>query len=90
MNTARIMLWGKRTGYVSWDSNRSLATFRYDPNLVRHGIEISPLKMPLGKDEYEFPELERRTFKGLPGMAEAARRQPVAKAGDSTHPSSRS
>jgi len=51
MNTAGIMLWGKRTGYVSWDSNRSLATFRYDPNLVRHGIEISPLKMPLGKDE---------------------------------------
>jgi len=37
-------------------------------NFVKTGIELSPLKMPLSRQIYTFPELNNDTFKGLPGL----------------------
>ena len=62
------MLWGRRIGAVSWDQTRALAVFQYDPDFVGAGIEVSPMAMPVREAPYEFPDLSRKTFNGLPGM----------------------
>ncbi len=68
MTDANVMLWGRRIGAVSWDHARALAVFQYDPAFVDAGIEVAPLTMPARETPYEFPALNRETFRGLPGM----------------------
>ena len=68
MTDANVILWGRRIGAVSWDEPRSLGVFQYDPAFVGAGIEVAPLTMPTRETPYEFPALNRETFKGLPGM----------------------
>ena len=63
------MLWGERIGAVAWDERRQTAVFRYDETFAQRGIELSPLMMPVGqKGVFEFPDLDRHTFNGLPGL----------------------
>jgi serine/threonine-protein kinase HipA len=47
---------------------RDYATFQFTPEFVDSGIQVSPVTMPLSRQIYEFPELPRRTFLGLPGL----------------------
>ena len=68
MTTASVELWGKRIGAVSWAADRGIGIFQYTPEFSASGIEVSPLQMPLRETPYEFGELRRETFKGLPGM----------------------
>lgn len=68
MTDARVVLWGKRIGAVSWDEARALGVFQYDPDFVGASIEVSPIKMPVREAPYEFSALSKETFKGLPGM----------------------
>ena len=68
MTDANVVLWGRRIGAVSWDQTRTLAVYQYDPDFVGAGIEVAPLTMPARETPYEFPALNRDTFKGLPGM----------------------
>lgn len=68
MTIARVQLWGKSIGAVSWDERAGLARFEYDPGFVHSGIEVAPLTMPLAKQIYSFPALSRETFHGLPGL----------------------
>jgi len=65
---ARVELWGRTIGAVSWEEGRDHASFQYDPDFARSGIEVAPLIMPLGDQVYAFPELAPRSFHGLPGM----------------------
>ncbi len=65
---ARVQLWGRTIGAVSWDEGRSVAAFQYDPEFAGSGIELSPLVMPLDDQVHEFPALARETFHGLPGL----------------------
>lgn len=55
-------------GAVSFDSEKGSGAFEYDPSFVKKGIELSPIKMPLSKRIFSFPELNFNTFKGLPGL----------------------
>ncbi|TDB54642.1 type II toxin-antitoxin system HipA family toxin [Photorhabdus khanii] len=55
-------------GAVSFDTSTGLGAFEYDPSFIKKGIELSPLKMPLAKRIYSFPELDFNTFRGLPGL----------------------
>ncbi|WJV63399.1 type II toxin-antitoxin system HipA family toxin [Pectobacteriaceae bacterium C52] len=55
-------------GAVSFDTDSGLGAFEYDPGFIKKGIELAPLKMPLAKRIYSFPELNFNTFKGLPGL----------------------
>lgn len=55
-------------GAVSFDPSTGLGAFEYYPSFLSKGIELSPLKMPLAKRIYSFPELDFNTFKGLPGL----------------------
>ena len=55
-------------GAVSFDTKTGIGAFEYDPSFVSTGIELSPVKMPLAKRIYSFPELGFETYKGLPGL----------------------
>ena len=68
VTTARVLLFGTHIGSVAWDDEREVGIYEYDPDFLRSGIEIAPLKMPLGPGTFAFPELSTDTFKGLPGL----------------------
>lgn len=68
MTDARVQLWGRTIGAVSWDQERSLGYFQYTPEFARSGIQVAPLSMPLRQDTYSFPALPKETFLGLPGL----------------------
>ena len=65
---AKVQLWGRTIGAVALDEGRDVATFQYDPDFARSGIELSPVTMPLSERVQEFPALPRNTFHGLPGL----------------------
>jgi len=67
-NDARVILWGRMIGAVSWLEDRQLGVFQYAPEFVASGIELAPLTMPLAAFPYEFPGLAREAFHGLPGL----------------------
>lgn len=69
VNAAKVILYGRAIGSVSWDDRYGLARFEYDPSFVKQGIEPSPLMMPVREGRiYSFGDLDATTFKGLPGM----------------------
>ncbi|MDP3719881.1 MAG: HipA domain-containing protein [Acidobacteriota bacterium] len=65
---AEVRLWGRTIGAAAMDDTRAHATFQYTPEFVESGIQVAPLVLPLSTRPYEFPELPRRTFHGLPGL----------------------
>jgi serine/threonine-protein kinase HipA len=65
---AEVRLWGRTIGAVSLEEGRDVASFQFDPDFARSGIELSPLVMPLSGQIYQFPALSLKTFHGLPGM----------------------
>ena len=68
-SNAKVMLWGKVIGFVSWEYERSVASFQYNPDFVdQSGMQLSPRHMPLGHTPYVFPLLDRDTYMGLPGL----------------------
>ena len=67
-NDARVVLWGKTIGAVTWLADREIGVFQYAPDFLNSGIQVAPLMMPLIEFPYEFSALARNTFKGLPGL----------------------
>jgi len=67
-DTARVILWGRDIGAVTWLPERNLGVFQYTPEFADSAIEVAPLVMPLTDFPYEFPSLSFDTFRGLPGM----------------------
>lgn len=66
--TAKIYLWNHFVGAVLWDESDGTGVFEYDPDFCKLGLEIAPIMMPAIPGEiYDFPGLNRKTFKGLPG-----------------------
>ncbi len=68
MTVAEVRLWGRTIGAVSLAEDQTTAAFEYVPEFVGSGIELSPLRMPLRRRIYRFPELPQETFHGLPGL----------------------
>jgi len=68
MTVAAVELWGTRIGAVALTDSNGVASFQYEPSFLASGIELAPLMMPLAERVYSFPELQRRTFRGLPGL----------------------
>jgi len=65
---ATVRLWGTDIGYVSLGEEQQIAEFEYDADFLHSGIEISPIRMPLSSRIYRFPELQFKSFHGLPGL----------------------
>ncbi len=68
MTSATIELYDTAIGAVTWDPERELGIFEYDPDFLGSEIEVSPIMLPLGAGRFSFPNLPRETFKGLPGL----------------------
>lgn len=76
VDVAEVKIWGELIGAVRWDQSQQLGFFEYDPDFIKKGWDLSPLKMPIsnGARIYSFPELRpgradtEDTFKGLPGL----------------------
>ena len=68
MTQATVRLWGTDIGYVTLAEDQQIANFEYDRDFLRSGIEIAPNRMPLSMRVYQFPELQRQSFHGLPGL----------------------
>ena len=68
MTDARVRLWGRDIGAVSWLADRALGVFQYVPEFATSGIQLAPLMMPLQTAPYEFSGLPWETFRGLPGL----------------------
>lgn len=65
---AEVRLWGTTIGAVFLDEGEAVASFEYAPGFLRSGIELSPVHLPLREGVFRFPELDSRSFRGLPGM----------------------
>ena len=55
-------------GVVSFNTETGIGSFEYESRFIETGIELSPIKMPLSRQIYSFPEADPAAFKGLPGM----------------------
>ncbi len=64
---ANVFYQGSKAGVVFWDASRRYSVFEYTPEFVREGIELAPLRMPLRRGPFQFPNLHESYF-GLPGM----------------------
>lgn len=67
-DTAEVYLWGTRIGIIHQEITKAYASFEYDKDFLNSGIEVSPLRMPLGRNIYEFPGLIGEPFYGMPGL----------------------
>lgn len=63
-----VYAWGTLVGAVALDPETGVYAFEYTPEWIARGIELAPLHMPLARRPYEFPELPRFTFYGLPAL----------------------
>lgn len=69
VDVAKVKMYGLTVGTFSWDSRYDIAHFEYDDDFVGKGFEPSPIMMPVRHGRvYSFADLDRDTFKGLPGM----------------------
>lgn len=69
VDVAKVNMFGFPIGTFRWDERYNVAIFEYDSSFVGHGLEPSPLMMPVQEGRvYSFAGLDRETYKGLPGM----------------------
>lgn len=68
ITAAKVNLWGREIGAVSWDRSKGYAFFEYTSKFQKSGIELSPFMMPLSDKIYSFAALPKQTFHGLPGL----------------------
>ena len=62
--TAKVRLWGRDIGAVTWLDEQSLGVFQYQPDFAKSNIQVAPLTMPLDESPYQFPALARNSFHG--------------------------
>ena len=68
MIPVEVKLWGTTIGALSQE-NDNFASFEYNPDFVRSGIEPAPITMPVRAGViYRFPNLSSATFHKLPGL----------------------
>jgi serine/threonine-protein kinase HipA len=68
VDLVEVVAWGRRVGAAALDPTSGWYAFAYDPDWIRTGVELAPLHMPLRRQPYQFPELPRNTFFGLPAL----------------------
>lgn len=72
ITNAFIRIWDTIVGAISWDPQRGIAYFEYEPSFLNNLWDLSPIKMSTNNARgriFSFPELIRNnTFKGLPGL----------------------
>jgi len=67
-NLAEVKLWGKLVGALAYQVDSQTCIFEYAPAWINSGIEIAPIRMPLGEGKYQFANLNPNTYRGLPAI----------------------
>lgn len=67
-NTAEVYMWGTRIGIIHLEEGEKYASFEYDSDFAGSRIEVSPIRMPLARTVYSFPNLSGEVFHGVPGL----------------------
>lgn len=73
ISIAKINIWNHFVGAVLWDPKKNFSTFEFESAFLKNELDLSPIVMPLekiksGKRIYSFPDLNKETFTGLPGL----------------------
>ena len=73
MKTATVKIWDQPVGAVLWDDSSQSGTFEFEPKFVKSGLDLAPFMMPIaelkrGNTLFEFKQLNKETFYGLPGL----------------------
>lgn len=68
MQVIKVQYNSRDVGALSYDDKKKVGFFEYAASFINTGIELSPIKMPLKRNIYSFPNLEEYAFKGLPGL----------------------
>ena len=68
LKSAEVLLWDTVIGRVSLAEGDPIARFEYTQDIRDLGVELSPIRMPLGRNVYRFPDLPIESFHGLPGL----------------------
>ncbi len=69
VDVAKVNMFGMPVGTFRWDERYEVVRFEYDSSFIGRGLEPSPLMMPVREGRiYSFGDLDKETFKGLPGM----------------------
>jgi serine/threonine-protein kinase HipA len=63
-----VLAWGRRVGAVALNPTTGWYSFAYAPEWVDRGIELAPVHMGLRTAPYEFADLRRESFYGLPPL----------------------
>lgn len=64
-----VRLWGTTIGHLGYAPGQTeVATFEYDEDFARGGVQIAPLTMPCPPRLHRFDAISQRTFKGVPGI----------------------
>ena len=63
-----VFAWDRLVGAVVLDPSTNVYAFEYDDPWIEHGVDLSPIHLPRRRGVFEFPELARATFYGLPAM----------------------
>lgn len=68
IKTADVYLWGKHVGSIAQDSKSGITNYRYTDWAIDNGVNLSPIVMPAKRKTYQFPDLLRTSFNGVPGL----------------------
>ncbi len=73
ITVAKVKIWNTLVGAIAWDDKKGFATFEYDKSFLKKGWDIAPLTMSIeqassGKRIFSFPNINKETYKGLPGL----------------------
>lgn len=64
-----VFLWGTKIGMLDYEPGQTeIATFEYDENFIKVGIELSPINVSTQNKIYNFDNISFNTFHGLPGF----------------------
>ena len=65
----QVTLWGTTVGYLGYAPGQSrVATFEFDEDFARSGIQISPVRMACPPNLHSFDRISQKTFMGLAGI----------------------
>ena len=64
-----VFAWGRFVGAVVLDPQTNVYAFEYDESWIERGEDLSPLHLPRRRGVFEFPELSRETYYGLPALS---------------------
>lgn len=69
VNVAEVHIWNEYAGAVLWNESTQTASFEFNPEFSKLGLDLAPLTMPVNQPRiYSFGSLSKDTYLGLPGL----------------------